>query len=542
MGDKLWFLIPEIILLVGVVLVAVMGLSPRVGIRRSLGFISVGALIIAGIVTTMLYEPDRVEAAGQLLPMIGKYISLTVAGVGILLLLLSTGMIDQTRERMIAAGRAVFDPLCANRGEYHAFVLLSLAGVMLTCSANDLIWLFLALELTSLPTYIMVAMSRSSRLAQEAAMKYFFLGAMSAAMFLYGFALLYGATGTIELSAMREVLAEQAASGGLNPMAIAGIVLALMGMGFKIAAAPMHFYAPDVYEGAAAPVTAFLGFVPKAAGFIAIMLLLSTVGWEGHLADGAHGLPPAITIVLWVMAVLTMTLGNIGALLQSSVKRMLGYSSIAHSGYMLMGIIAGPGAGFTAVLFYLAAYGVMNTAAFSVLCGLARNGKEIEGLDDLAGLRTTHPVMAVVLALSAGSLLGLPPLLGFWGKIFLFVAVIDAGHLPLVVIAGLNTAISAWYYLRLVAVPIMRDADVSTREITSSSSPWPGRAGVICAVLIVIVPIPGILGGVYDAAEEASHIAPPRSGQAETTPDSERRHAVEGVGEADDVDGPRMII
>ncbi len=189
------------------------------------------------------------------------------------------------------------------------------------------------------------------------------------------------------------------------------MILAMLGICFKIAAAPMHFYAADVYEGAAAPVTAFLGFVPKTAGMIAMILLLGTMGWGEY-----DGLPRAITTMLWMMAVLTMTLGNVGALLQKSVKRMLAYSSIAHSGYMLIGVIAGPGLGINAVLFYLLAYGIMNTAAFAVLAGLERRGQEIESMDDLAGLRQRHPMMAAVMAVSAGSLLGVPPLLGFSGS------------------------------------------------------------------------------------------------------------------------------
>jgi len=506
MVDKLWFLVPELILFAGVVVSAVMGLSHSKAIRDSLPLITCIFLGMAFAVTPALYSgeaaEDHIANAGLLMPMLGKYVKMTVCLIGIALVMLTTGMIDRHYEEAVQSGRAKFDPIRATRGEFYAFFLLSLIGVMLCCNANDMIWLFLALELTSLPTYIMVAMSRSSRKAQEAAMKYFFLGAMAAAMFLFGFALLYGATGTIVLSEMRDEFARQASSGGINLVGIVGMILAVLGVSFKIAAAPMHFYAPDVYEGAAAPVTAFLAFVPKTAGFIAMMLLLGTMGWSGHYEFGVTGLPQPILTTLWMIAVLTMTLGNIGALLQRSVKRMLAYSSIAHSGYMIIGLIAGPGMGLNAVLFYLLAYGIMNTGAFAVLAALERNGKEIETVEDLAGLRLKHPGMAAVLAISSGALLGLPPLLGFWGKLYLFMAGVQSGQIVLVVIAGLNSAISAWYYLWLVTLPIMAKPSPQSETIVRAPTRWPRVAGIITAILVVVLPF--LAGRLVDATQNAT--------------------------------------
>ncbi len=506
MADKLWFLVPEMILFAGVVVVSIMGLSPRKGVRDSLPLITCIFLGMAFAVIPALYNGARAEAhmdgAALLFPYLGKFAKMVVCLVGIGLVMISTGMIDRRYERAVQAGRATFDPIRATRGEFFSFFLLSLIGVMLCCSANDLIWLFLSLELTSLPTYIMVAMSRSSRKAQEAAVKYFFLGAMSAAMFLFGFALLYGATGTIVLSEMRTEFAGQIANGGINSIGIFGMILAVLGVSFKVVAAPMHFYAPDVYEGAAAPVAAFLAFVPKTAGFIALMLLLGTMGWADHGGPGTSGLPNPIMSTLWLVAVITMTLGNIGALLQRSVKRMLAYSSIAHSGYMLIGIIAGPGLGLNAVLFYLLVYGIMNTGAFTVLAALERNGQEIETVEDLAGLRLRHPVMAAVLAICSGSLLGLPPLLGFWGKLYLFMAGVQAGQIQLVVIAGLNSAISAWYYLWLVTLPIMAKPSAQAETIVRSPSMWARVMGAIAAILIVLLPL--FSDRLVDATQEAT--------------------------------------
>lgn len=515
MLDKLWFIIPEISLFIGVVVVFIMGLSHSKRVRDLLPLMTCVFLGLAFALTPLIYHTAHGQAILakphdlMLMPMMGKYINMVVCLMGIILTMVSVGLIDRKLEAAVESGRIAFDPIRANRGEFYAFLLLSLIGVMLICNANDLIWLFLALELTSLPTYIMVAISRGSRRAQEAAVKYFFLGAMAAAMFLYGFSLLYGATGTMILTEMRGRFAEQAHAGGINPIGIIGMILALLGISFKIAAAPMHFYAADVYEGAAAPVTAFLAFVPKTAGMLAIILLLGTVGWGGHsvVENGftiqTPGLPPPILTTLWMIAVLTMTLGNIGAILQKSVKRVLAYSSIAHSGYMLIGIIAGPAQnGIDAVLFYLLAYGIMNTAAFAVLAGLERRGQEIESMEDLAGLRVRHPGMAVVMALASGSLLGVPPLLGFWGKLYLFIAGIQAGQIALVVIAGLNSAISAWYYLRLIALPIMSKPSPQSETIVRSPVRWPRVAGVVTAVAVVVLPV--FAGGLFKASKAAT--------------------------------------
>ena len=490
MLDKVWFILPEIWLFGGAVVVSMMGLSRRKLLRDAVPFVVCFFLAAAMAAIPWIYA-DKVRLAGAnlLMPELGPYVKMIVCGIGIVLAMLSVGLVDREIEDAIKSGRARFDPLRLSRGEYFAFFLLSLIGAMLVCNANDLIWLFLALELTSLPTYVMVAISRPSPKAQEAAVKYFFLGALAAALFLYGFAFLYGSAGSMELTVIREEFAKQAAGGGLDRLAIVGMILALLGVSFKIVAVPMHFYAADVYEGAAAPVSAFLAFVPKTAGVVAMLLLLGTVGWTGHSGPGTVGLPQPILVTLWMVAVLTMTLGNVGAMLQSSVKRLLAYSSIAHSGYLLIGIIAGPGLGIDAVLFYLLAYGVMNTAPFAVLAGLQRRGEEIESLDDLAGLRHRYPLMAMVMAVAAMSLIGFPPLLGFVGKLSLLVAGVQANHVPLVIIAVLNSAISAWYYLKLVGLPILELPTAVSDTVKRGASAWPRVAAVLAAVAIVVLPL-----------------------------------------------------
>ena len=471
MADRLWYLIPEFILLAGSMVCAISGLSAFAAIRRRIGFIASVFLLIALFVVPFVYGQGERTHDETMLPELGFYVKMIVAFVGLLLVATAGGLIDRGYERAIGAGKDRFDTLRTSSGEFHALLLLSLTGVMLICEARDLIWLFLALELVSLPTYVMVAISRWSSKAQEAAMKYFFLGALSAALMLYGFALLYASTGTLVLREITEAFALQQATGSLAIIAQVGMLLAIFGLLYKVAAAPMHLYAPDVYQGAASPVTAFLAFVPT-----------------------------SLEMALWVVAVLTMVLGNIGALLQHSAKRMLGYSSIAHSGYILIGVIAGPGLGLTAVMVYLFVYGVTNTAAFATLACLSRNGKEVDSLEDLAGLYRASPLAAASMAVACGSLLGVPPLLGFWGKLLLFAAGIAAGQISLIIVAAVTSAISAWYYIRLIGLALLSSPQAGGNA-TGVTLRWPLAVAVIGACVAVGGPI--FLERIIDDAQSA---------------------------------------
>jgi len=524
MADKVAFILPEIALFVATCVVMVIGLSPKGELRRLCGPIAGAGLFLAGLLAI-----NAPRDGGALLPGLMPYAKVLVAGVGLLLVMVLEGTVDRRREAEIEAGRARFDPLRSNRAEFFSFFLFSLTGLMLCASATDLIWLFLALELTSLPTYVMVTMSTRGTRSQEAGVKYFFLGALGAAIFLYGFALLYGGTGTTRFIEIAEVLRAQAEQGGMNPIAIAGLVLALVGIGFKIAAVPMHFYTADVYQGAASPVSAMLAFVPKAAGFIAILSLVGTVGWSWGVVDGqlVHGagdaLPPVFRVALWVIAVLTMTFGNVLALLQRSVKRVLAYSSIAHSGYMLVGVIAGPPGtvdggltenGLAAVLFYLLTYAVANIGAFAVVSMLERPGpddqpEEADSFEALRGLCRTRPALGWTMVLSALSLLGMPPLIGFFGKLLLFTSGLAAGEYVLVVILGLNSAVAAFYYLRLVAAPLFEEPAGDPPSI----APVPSRtlAGLASAVGVIALAFTGdvLLG----ASERAARLEPPSRGE-----------------------------
>ena len=522
MGPKILVLTPEIIVFGGSVVTSIVGLSRSKTLRKSVPLLAAITLLASLAALAMGYSHEAAEQAGVLMPHFNKIIKAIILVVGIGLVAISVGHIDRRMEEAVARGATTFDPMRVVRGEFYSFMLLSICGAMLIPGSPDLIWLFLALELTSLPTYIMVAMSRGTRRAQEAAVKYFFLGAMSTAIFLYGFALIYGSTGSLQLSTIRDVFTDQSARGGIDTLGITGLILCILGFCYKLAAAPMHFYAPDVYEGAANPVTGFLSFIPKIAGFSALAVLLSTVGWSGHAGfseTGAliSGLPAPILATLWMICALTMTLGNIGALLQKSVKRMLAYSSISHTGYMVLAIIAGPGLGFEALLFYLISYGVTNLAIFGALSGLQKRGEDVESFEELSGIGRRYPGLAAWLAIGSGSLMGMPPLLGFWAKLMLFMAGVQAGHTPLVIIAAINSAVSVWYYLRLIGVPSLSPPGTSSEGVTKGPSSWPRFAGAVAAVTVIVLPLfaSRILG---NSAEFAPTNAKPTSATTPTAP------------------------
>jgi NADH-quinone oxidoreductase subunit N len=511
MTEKLALLHPEIVLFAATCIVMIVGLSKNAAARRLTAAITGLALIIAFVLS--LWSPQ----SSGLFPSILPYTKAMIAGVSFLLLLSLVGVVDRDYESFVSRGGR-FDPIRSTRGEFFAFFLFSVMGVMLCASADDLIWLFLALELTSLPTYIMVAMSSSRLRAQEAGVKYFFLGAFGAAIFLYGFAMIYGATGTTMLPEIQLAFQTSLAAGeGLPTLAVLGLTLAIIGIAFKIAAVPMHFYTADVYQGAASPVTGYLAFAPKTAGFLALLLILSTVGWGWADAPGAlagQGLPDSIHLVLWVMAAMTMTVGNVLALMQTSAKRVLAYSSIAHSGYILVGLVAGPGDGssllsngLAAVLFYLLVYGVTNAGAFAVLSSLERRSSkdrgatEIDSINDLKGMWTQHPVLCIAWSLCILSLLGFPPFLGFFPKLQLFMAAMGAGEVVLAVILALNSAIAAFYYLRLLIPAYIDRADETTapKELTEYLSR--PIAALLSATLVVVLVF--AFGSIMKASNQA---------------------------------------
>ena len=335
-------------------------------------------------------------------------------------------------------------------GEYYFLILCATLGMMFMASGVDLITLFIGLETMAVSFYVLVGFLKPNPRSNEAAVKYFLLGAFSLGVLLYGMSLLYGATGTTSLQGIAAALNDQEPS----MVIVLAVVLIGAGMGFKIAAVPFHMWAPDVYEGAPTPVTAFLSVGSKAASF-AMLLRIFVEGLPSVSADWSA--------LFWVLAVITMTLGNIAALTQSNMKRMLAYSSIAHAGYLLIGVVVGTERGVASMLVYLGVYLFMQLGAFAVVVAMRRSDVVGDELKDLAGLSRRSPMAAFLMFLFMLSLGGIPPTAGFMGKVWLFGAAIDAGFIWLAVIAVANSAVSLYYYLRVVVFMwIHEDANVGS--------------------------------------------------------------------------------
>ncbi len=455
---NLTLIAPELIVgIAGVLIMLVDAFSHR-GQRWLTGSLSLISLVVAGVASIWLWTawPAQRAAFNGMIVLDELRLSFTMIFllVAFLTILISSIWIES--EQLPA-------------GEFHALLLFATSGMMLMASAGDLVIVFLGLEILSIATYVLAGFRRSDVRSNESSLKYFILGSFASAFLLYGIALIYGATATGPDSPGTTNIA--AIAGRLNqslypPLLLAGAAMLLVGFGFKIATAPFHVWTPDVYEGAPTPVTAFMAAGPKAAGFASFMrvfvfgfpvatALVSTGGyahkaWLGSLA---------------VMAVLTMTVGNVVAIVQNNVKRMLAYSSIAHAGYALVGFVAAGAAttpeerstALAAVAFYLLTYAVINMGAFAVVTMVARRGDQRTSVDDYNGIGFASPVLAFSLSLFLLSLLGMPLTAGFMGKIVVFSAALHQGYVWLVVIGVLNTAISAYYYLRLIIVMFFRE-------------------------------------------------------------------------------------
>ena len=336
--------------------------------------------------------------------------------------------------RAYVAARGMF------RGEFFVLVLFATLGMMIMISANHLLTLYLGLELLSLALYALVALQRDSAAATEAAMKYFVLGALASGMLLYGMSMLYGATGTLEITRLAEIIQDGSSKGVVLVFALVFIVA---GLGFKLGAVPFHMWVPDVYHGAPTAVALFVGSAPKLAAFAFIMRLLAQgLGAEPLLVEWQQ--------MLIVMAVLSMIIGNVTAIAQTNLKRMLAYSTISHMGFLLLGILAGDLNGYSSGMFYVVVYVLMNLGAFGMIMLLSRSGFEAENLDDFKGLNQRSPWYAFMMLLLMFSMAGVPPTVGFYAKLSVLQAVINAGYTWLAVVAVLLSVVGAFYYLRLV--------------------------------------------------------------------------------------------
>ncbi len=343
------------------------------------------------------------------------------------------------------------------QGEYYVLVFFAVVGMMLLASGTDLLILFLGLETLSLSLYILAGFLREEPMGNEAALKYLLLGAFASGFFLYGIALLYGATGTTHLPRIAAAVRDGVVSS--RPLLLTGLGLLLVGVGFKIAAVPFHMWAPDVYEGSPTSITALMITGTKAAVFAALLRLLPF-----SLAP----LQEEWRAVLWLLSAVTMTVGNLVAIAQTNIKRMMAYSSIAHAGYLLIALVAGGSLGAGSVLFYLVAYALMNLGAFAVIIAAERAGGGNLSLSGYTGLATRHPLLALGMAICLFSLTGLPPTAGFMAKLYLFGAAVEAGELGLALLGVANSVMAAFYYLRVVVYMYMGSAPAGSPRIVLS--------------------------------------------------------------------------
>ena len=372
------------------------------------------------------------------------------------------------------------------KGEYFVLVLFSVLGMMIMSSAENFLPMYLGLELLSLSMYAMVAMHRDSREASEAAMKFFVLGAIASGMLLYGMSMIYGGTGSLDLSEISVAIGNYQDD---KTLLIFGLVFIVAGIAFKLGAAPFHMWAPDVYQGAPTAVTMFIGTAPKLAGFALAFRLL---------VDGLESLGTDWQQMLIILAVLSIAIGNVVAISQTNIKRMFAYSAIAHMGYMMLGLITGTPEGYSASLFYTLTYTIMSAGAFGIIILLSRSGYEADQLDDLKGLGKRSPLFAFVMLILMFSMAGVPPFVGFWSKWFVLKEIVEVGYVWLAAVAMFFAIIGAFYYLRVVRLMYFDAKD----EMTSVTAPADLKLmlGLNGLSVLLLGLMPGTLLGICLAA------------------------------------------
>jgi NADH-quinone oxidoreductase subunit N len=434
-----YYILPEIVLTAGALAVLVADvLLPRGS--RALSWITVAVLGLT-LASLAPFADTDVEVANGLIAVdrFALFFKIVFLGSAIMTVLMSVRYLEIEG---------------ASPGEYYFLILCATLGMMIMAGGIDLITSFIGLETMAVSFYILAGFIKPNQRSNEAAVKYFLLGAFSLGILLYGMSLLYGLSGSTNLHVMASVFAGQSR----DPLLVLAVILVVAGMGFKIAAVPFHMWAPDVYEGAPTPITAFLSVGSKAASF-AMLLRIFVEGLPSMTSDWQ--------LLFEVLAIVTMTVGNIAALTQSNLKRMLAYSSIAHAGYLLIGVVAGTPLGVSAMLIYLLIYAFMQLGAFAVIVMMRRADVVGDELKDFSGLNVRHPVAAFAMLLFMLSLGGIPPTAGFMGKFWLFRAAIESGYVGLAVIGVLNSAISLYYYLRLVVVMYLKTETTGSEPSTS---------------------------------------------------------------------------
>jgi NADH-quinone oxidoreductase subunit N len=519
LADLFRHLIPEAVLILCACVLFIGGLFKSD--RRLWGSVALGglALALAAVLFTSSEQkfdrPTAVFAVPFLFDSLAQLTRLIAILTGIMFVLLSWN-----------------EPPQRQTADHHACLLIIIAGVSLVGAANDLVALFLALELVSIPTYVLLYLPKHDDAAQEASMKYFFLSIFSSGLTLFGFSYLFGLAGTTNIAGILQVLygASAEESRGASGLAQISMITIAAGLAFRVAAVPFHFYAPDVFQGTSTSGAAFLSYIPKLAGFIAFLRIFGFIVPAGvDLApyQGVGlGLSDQVPTLFWFLAALTMTIGNILALLQDNLKRLFAYSSVAHAGYMLVALASAPylaggdaaSSGVASLLFYLIAYGSMTFGIFAVILMLDRPERPVENVDDLAGLGVSHPGVALMLTVIMLSFIGIPLTAGFTGKFFIFFGALSAEALPspagaaakelpgwlyptLAVIGMLSAAVAGWYYLRIITVMYLRTA---VKPIATFGTLTGRIALVVCVILTLGLSIPPGANWIMDAARRTT--------------------------------------
>jgi len=465
MSPNVLALLPEYILTItGVLVMLADPLIPAENHRKPLGILAIFGTLAAGLASWYQLGFGTVHAFYGTIQTdsFSVFFHLLIAAV-VLVTLLSS--LDYFRGHANIAG------------EYYALVLFGATGMMLMTSSVELLMVFVGLEISSISTYIMAGFRKGKAVTSESSIKYFLLGSFATAFFLYGIALAFGSTGSTRI----DIISHGLSSTATPTLAILSLALIIIGIGFKVSAAPFHVWTPDVYQGAPAPVVGLMSTAPKAAAFAVLLRILFS---------GFPSYEPRWAALIWVIAALSMFVGNLGALMQRDVKRMLAYSSIAHAGYLLVAYTAFPADGIASACFYTAAYAAMNVGAFTVITLITGYDEEARTLDDYAGLALKRPVLGALLGFFLLSLIGIPFTGGFFGKFYVFSAALHAGNVWLAVIGLLNSGIACFYYLRLLATIYARPANDTGRiDVTAPVSVCGAIALTLTAVATLLLGI-----------------------------------------------------
>lgn len=460
--NSLWALLPLLAVTIGGLLVLLLSVYLKKAARPAVGYLALASFVASGVALVFLWGRDAQYFDGAL--------RLHPAAVALGLLLVLAGILVVMMSLRFLATNNI------SPGEYYGLLLFGVAGLMIMASSLDLLVIFLGLEVFSVSAYGLAGLRKSDVKSGEAALKYFLTGSYASAFLVFGLAFLYGATGRLGLAHIGATLSED----GLSIFGFVGAALAFVGFAYKVALVPFHMWAPDVYEGVPTPVAAFFAVAPKVAGFAVLFVFFAFLrpsgGAQGHLGTG-----------LGAVIVLTVVLGNFAALRQTNLKRLLAYSSIAHSGYLALGVLAGEGPG---VLFYLTAYVLMNAGAFGVIAAVSRRDEAAAELENFAGVGLRYPWLGAFFSVFLLSLAGFPPTAGFLGKFYVFSAAAERGYVGLVLVSLLGTLVSVYYYLRIIVVMYMKTP--SSEAAVDEDNPPLYLALFLCFVLVLQI---GILPG-----------------------------------------------